>query len=108
MDNPNLNPSAPETPKARETDMKFPSYESIQKESTKQSPHFLVAIIAIITVGMGLLWYYLSMDFDYAPTQLKLSGDRKQTNSVVDELSNINVGDLDSEFQSVDSDLNSL
>lgn len=108
MDNSNLNPSVSEMPSAQNTDMKFPTYESMKKIS-KKSPHFLIAIIVIIVVGMSLLWYYFRSEFEFIPTQLKLpSENRKTSDKEMNEINSINVNDLDSEFQSIDADLNSL
>lgn len=110
MDNPNLNPSTPDNsaPKPQESEAKFPSYESMQKNH-KKSPHFLVAIIVIIVAGMGLLWYYLGIDFEYMPTQLRIpSQNNRPSPNELNEVNSIDVGDLNSEFQSIDTDLNSL
>jgi len=103
MDNPNLNPSAPMPSSSPEN--KFPSYNSMKKGSQK-TPHFIVAVIAILAVGVGVIVYFLRSDFDYAPLQVG----RQENNppSEVDEVDSVNLGNLDAEFRGIDSDLNSL
>lgn len=112
MDNPidNLNPSPsappmPEAPK-QEPEMKFSSYKSMQKNS--KSRHFLYAVIVLVVAGVALLLYFYRTEFDFVPTQLKVRPETRQSGNEVNEVDSINVGDLDSEFQSIDTDLNSL
>jgi len=119
MDNPNINPSDPVMPPVSQTpltspippsepapDLKFPSYDSIQKVS-KKKPHFLIAIIIIVAVGVGLVWYLMRSDFNFVPVQLKRPSSKAPATEA-NEVSNIDVGNLDAEFQGIDADLNSL
>ena len=91
MDNPNQN---------------FPTFEDMQK-SFKKPPHFMVAIVVILVVGLGVIWYFDQSNFDFIPAQIRratISPEPEAQNQV----NSIDVGDLDSEFQTVDKDLSSL
>lgn len=104
MDNPNLNPPLEnQTPQ----EPKFPSYEDVRKKSKKEPPHFIVAVIILVLVGVGVIWYYLSSDVEYLPVEVKRPA-RTQEPSIEQQLESIDVGDLDSEFESIDRDLNNL
>ena len=63
----------------------------------------LWVIIAIIVVTAGFVWYR----YYFAPSSEPLSGE-DTTAAIENDLGAVDLGDLDSDFQSVDKDLNSF
>ena len=107
MDNLNLNPIQDHT--AQNTGAPaptFPSFEDIEKKVHKPK-HFITAIVILVAVGAGLIWYLAKDDFNFIPAQVKRST-VSQDGSSENEVSAIEVGNIDTQFQSVDQDLNSL
>jgi len=74
----------------------------------KKPPYLWIAVVVIIAAGVGLMWYYMSSDLDFVPQdQLNLQGQSEEA-QLEAEVNTIDTGDLDKEFESVDSDLNTL
>lgn len=84
---------------------------SIEPKSKK---YFIVLIIGVVVILVGLgIWYWQSQEEEIvtpsaaiptAPATIK----EDSTSAINQELNSIDVGDLDKEFQAIDSDLNSL
>src|SRR3989344_4659084 len=96
MDTLNSTPPTSTTPSAGGPDMKF----------LAKNGHFLVAIIAIVAVGVGVMWYFIKSEMNYAPTQVR--DIPQQADNSVEEVNSVDIGDLDAEFKGIDGDLNSL
>ncbi len=75
---------------------------------TKKKSHWTVVIVVIIAViGLFFVWWYVNqMGFNPLPsTGVRTLSEEARINQ---DLESIDVGDLDTEFESIDSDLNSL
>lgn len=80
----------------------------------KSKKYFVVLIIGVVVILVGLgIWYWQSQEEEIvapsaaiptAPATVK----EDSTSAINQELNSIDVGDLDKEFQAIDSDLNSL
>ncbi len=87
----------------------FPTFDDMQK-NTQKPPHFVVAIIITLVVGLGMIWYFFQTDQDFVPTEVtnKQKAAPTQEPNLESDINSIDVGDIDAEFESIDKDLNSL
>jgi len=88
----------------------MPSYDpAMQQQNKKKKPPYLwVAVGVILAAGLGLMWYYMDSDLDFVPQDgLNVQQSPSQDNFEA-EVDSIDTGDLDFEFESIDSDLNTL
>jgi len=109
MDNLNLNPMQDSTAQNTASPAPvptFPSFEDIEKKTHKPK-HFITAVVILVAVGVGLIWYLAQDDFSFVPAQVKRST-VSQDADPEDTVNAIEVGNIDTEFQSIDQDLNSL
>lgn len=88
----------------------FPSFEDMQKRS-KKLPHFVVAIVVLIVVGLGVIWYFYKANNQL--DQYSIPGEVHKSKAVNNQepqsqLESINIKDLDTEFNSIDKDISSL
>lgn len=88
----------------------FPSLEDMQKNS-KKPPHFILAIIILVAVGLGIIWYLYKSNNEL-DKYFSSGGVHKSTTTnelePQSQLDDINVGDLDAEFSGIDQDINGL
>ena len=105
MDNPNLNPSmqGSSTPNSNQS---FPSFQDMQKRANEPQ-HFVIAVIVILAVGLGVIWYFFKSDLEYAPSQVQRASITPELGTE-EQVNSIDVGNVDNAFQAVDKDLNSL
>ena len=105
MDNPNLNPSmqGSSTPNNKQS---FPSFEDMQKKANKPQ-YFVIAVVVILVVGLGVIWYFFKSDIEYAPGQVQRASITPELGTE-EQVNSIDVGNVDNAFQAVDKDLNSL
>ncbi|MBI4993720.1 hypothetical protein HZC33_02055 [Candidatus Wolfebacteria bacterium] len=96
-----------------------PNIESVNPSNKKSPVVFIVIGIIVILVGLGI-WYWQIQKSEIIapstnvsaipeaaqPTQMIVKED--SVSAANQELNNINVGDLNTEFQTIDTDLNSL
>lgn len=103
MDNQNLNQSMPTSAN------QFPTFDDMRKNAQKP-PHFIVAIVITLVVGLGMIWYFFQTDQDFVPAEVtnKQEAVPTQEPNLESDINNIDVGDIDAEFESIDKDLNSL
>ena len=99
--NPIQNPSVP------------PSMSSSQPlgamPAKKKSPLFLIVVVVILAFG-ALVWWYVSRMAVEPVVQLPPSQNQEVREDTLlnKEVQDTDLGNLDAEFQAVDSDLNSL
>ena len=84
----------------------FPSFEDMQ-DNSKKPPNFLIAVIVILLTGVGVIWYFFNSDIEYAPAQVHKASVSPSLEPQ-DQLNEVDIGNVDVEFQSVDKDVNSL
>lgn len=88
-----------------------PMQSSGMKPKNKHS-HFIAAVLIIVLVGVGLIWYLWSTDYSFVPAEIKTkkSQNVNPQNEDTEELDKLNVesDNLDAEFKGIDNDLNSL
>src|SRR5437867_4070521 len=105
MDNSNQNPMLPNPADGNKV---FPSFDQMQKKSHKPQ-HFIIAVVAILAVGAGLIWYFYSTDNDFIPYQIsKKHPVASKEPDPQDEINSVQVNSTDTQFQSVDGEINSL
>ena len=93
----------------------IPSADSGQMPSTsqmsmkKKSPLFLVIVLVLVAVGAFAWWYVGQMnDEPVVVSQPQVNQDAREDIEINKELGEIDLGNLNAEFQAIDTDLNSL
>ncbi|MDP3014926.1 MAG: hypothetical protein Q8N28_00660 [bacterium] len=93
-----------------------PSIEPIVEPKSKKYSIVLIIGVVVILIGLGV-WYWQSQEekiitppatVPTAPATAPATVKEDSTSAINQELDNIDVGDLDKEFQAIDTDLNSL
>lgn len=83
----------------------------ILQEFNQKKGHWTVAVVVIVAVvGLFLVWWYVDrMGFNPLPSVgVGTPSEETKINQINQELERVDVGDLDAEFEAIDSDLNSL
>ena len=93
----------------------IPSANSDQMPSMTQTPMkkkgslFLVVILVLVAVGAFAWWYIGQMnDEPVVVNQPQVNQDVREDIQINKELGEIDLGNLNAEFQAIDTDLNSL
>lgn len=97
------------------TNTPAPSNQPVSGPVVGHKSHwFLVAVIIFLLAGALIAWFYSrQMKFDFGinnQNKPKTPQEQEAREDVVikNEIESVDVGDLDAEFNSIDSDLNSL
>ncbi|MEK9168237.1 MAG: hypothetical protein AAB698_00335 [Patescibacteria group bacterium] len=89
---------------------------SIEPKSQKNLIVLIIIGVVVVLVGLGV-WYWQvqkeeiiapSADISTVPEVAPLTAKEDSTSAINQELNSVDVGNLDKEFQAIDSDLNSL
>ena len=83
---------------------------SIEPKSQKNLIVLIIIGVAVVLVGLGV-WYWQVQEKEIVAPSVNVSAPIVKEDSTIavnQELDNIGIGDLDKEFQAIDSDLNSL
>lgn len=98
MQNPNVPPMTPPS-----TGGAMPSMPA------KNKSMWLWIVVAVAVVVAGLAWWYISqMAVEPVAQQPKVNQEAREDTMINKDIQEADLGDLDMEFQAVDSDLNSL
>ncbi len=93
--------------------------QNIEPNIEPKSKKYLIVLmigVAVILVGLGIWYWQVQKEKNVAPPEIiptapataPLNFQEDSTSAINKELDNIDVGDLDKEFQAIDTDLNSL
>ena len=83
----------------------------MQEFAEKKSHWTMVAIIIAGIAGLFVVWWYVRVMILNEPMidqQSLVNQDTRENAAISGSVENIDLGDIDAEFQSVDQDLNSL
>jgi len=80
----------------------------MHSEHESKSLYFILATVAILILG-GIVLLYITQPDIGNDTGLKVPSQTRTPEAVIlNEVDNIDIGDLDAEFNDIDSDLNTL
>lgn len=112
MDELNQNPNItiqPGQPPSQGDPAQYQQSMQPTSKGKKPGPLFWFLIIAIVAVGVFIWWYLGQMSPEPALTeQPKINQEARQDALINNEIQNIDLGNIDKEFDSIDKDLNSL
>ena len=93
-----------------------PNIEPSIEPKSQKNLIVLIIGVAVVLVGLGV-WYWQaqkeeiiapSADISTVPEVAPLTAKEDSTSAINQELNSVDIGNLDKEFQAIDTDLNSL
>ena len=82
----------------------------VLKQAPKKKNYlFLIVVLVLVAVGAFAWWYVSQMGNEpLVLDEPQINQDAREDALISRELGDVDMGDLDSEFESIDSDINSL
>lgn|SRR3989344_3096670 len=109
MDNINLNPQMQNPNVTPPTGGLGVPNQSTDTTTKKKSHLFLTVVLSLVAVGVFAWWYISQMsDEPVVVNPPKINQEAREDTQINAEIGGVDTGNLDAEFQAIDTDLNSL